>query len=556
MPQFQTMPEVLQHWAQEKPESAAFIFRDKNQRRNVLTWASLYTLAGRFAAVLRGKGIARGDLVINTLPNSPERMVCDAGIWMAGAASVNGQCLMADGSDLLNTITQSRAPAILMDPDITGSPWNVLKNHVVMDDEERVTSSQLACVQTVVFVRRVENEGRGDFIGQLKAQEEWFQAEEVKPEDDFCFFTTSGSTGFSKLVIGNQGTLIHFILHNKPFIKKVFGEKVHLNTGQMGWLGGYVIFSVVSGTTYVTCDMRAGIPEDMPQFLWTSIQEEKCDTAGISPVYLPKLAEIMETGSQKSQTAMVSSTWRMDTVALGSLPIQQFIVQAGLKVAHNVLIEYGLTDIGIIGALVVTDSQTFTDHDSGKPFADLQVKIVSVEDEAKPCVPGQVGHILVKGLSMMKGYLNNPKATADAFTEDGFFRTGDVGRLDERGHLIVDGRGSDAIMRGIYAVYPSWIEKRLRECPGVDDVIVIGVPDTLLHEELCACVVLKSDGASMEQVRQFAEGMFVSKDDPQSACPRYFLKFDSYPETGTGKPDRKVIKTQAAQRLGLISASD
>ncbi|XP_076443024.1 putative acyl-CoA synthetase YngI [Babylonia areolata] len=543
MPQFRTLPDILQHWAQEKPDSEAFIFRDKNQRRNVLTWASLYTLAGRFAAVLRDKGIARGDLVINTLPNSPERVVCEAGIWMVGAVSVNGQCLMADGSDLLNTITQSRAPAILVDPDVTKSPWNVLKNHVVMDDAEHVTSSQLACLKMVIFVRRVENEGRGDFIGQLKAQEEWFQAEDMKPEEDsFSGFTTSGSTGFSKLVMRRQGPSIR----HAASVEKIIKGK-YLCIAPMGHSVGAIIFTAISGSIRVVCDMRAGVPHDIVQFLWHCIQEEKCNTAVFSPTHLLKMAQMAD---------MASSLHRLDVLLLTGLPIQRFMIDKGLKMAHNLFIFYAGTEIGIACGMMVKESQTFTDHDSGQPLTDVQVKIVRAEDEAKLCATGQVGHILLKGPALMTGYLNDAKATADAFTEDGFYRTGDFGRLDERGHLIVNGRGSDAIMRGVYIFYPSWIEKRLRECPGVDDVVVVGVPDAEVNEELCACVVLKSDDVSMEHVRQFAEEIFVSKDDVMSACPRYFLKFEPFPQSEAGKKPRKVIKTQAAQRLGLMSASN
>ncbi|XP_076461465.1 3-[(3aS,4S,7aS)-7a-methyl-1,5-dioxo-octahydro-1H-inden-4-yl]propanoyl:CoA ligase-like [Babylonia areolata] len=549
VPKIETLPGLLQHWAQEKPDSAAFIFRDKNQRRNVLTWATLYTLAGRFAADLRSKGIEKEHLVINTLPNSPERVVCEAGIWMVGAVSVNGQCAMADGSDLLNTINQSRAPTILVDPDVTGSPWSVLKNHVVLDDGEHVTSLKLACLKMVIFVRRVENEEKGDFIGQLKSQKEWFQAKDVKPEDVFSVFTTSGSTGFSKLVVRTQGPFIRYLVGTFKKILEESGimEKTQLNIMPMGWVGGCLITNIAPGATRVTCDMRAGDPDDMAQFLWNCIQEEKCNTAIIPPTHLFKLAEMAD---------MTCSPHQLDLLVLGGLPIQQSKVTKGINVAHNVCVIYGATDFGYVAAMVVSDSQTFTDHDSGQAFANIEVKIVSLKDESMPCATDQVGHILVKGPNMMKGYLNNPKATADAFTEDGFFRTGDLGRLDERGHLIVIGRGSDAIMRGLYIFYPIWIENRLRECPAVADVVIVGVPDAEVNEELCACVLLKTDDVSIQQVRQFAEGIFVSKDDELSACPRYFLTFESFPETDTGKPQRKVIKTQAAQQLGLITASD
>ena len=137
MPQFTTVVDALQHQAHELGDTAAFIFRDRYQGRHVLTWTDLYTLAGRFAALLTAGGLGRGSLVVNTLLNSPERVVSEAGVWLSGAATVNGQCLLADGSDLLRTIRVSRARAILIDPDVTDSPWNVLKNHVTLDGSTR-----------------------------------------------------------------------------------------------------------------------------------------------------------------------------------------------------------------------------------------------------------------------------------------------------------------------------------------------------------------------------------------------------------------------------------
>ena len=153
---------------------------------------------------------------------------------------------------------------------------------------------------------------------------------------------------------------------------------------------------------------------------------------------------------------------------------------------------------------------------------------------------------------MMKGYLNDEEATSRAFTPSGFLRTGDYGRLDERGHLIVLGRSNDAIMRGAYIFYPDWMENRLRACPGVRDVLVVGVPDPFLHEELCACVVLESDHVTLEHVQYFVETeVAATEDDPLSPRPRHYLKFESFPQTATSKPKREEVKVMAAKRLGL-----
>jgi acyl-coenzyme A synthetase/AMP-(fatty) acid ligase len=147
-------------------------------------------------------GVGRGDLVVNTLPNSPERVMCEAGIMLSGAASVNGQCLMADGADLLRTLRVSSAKAIIVDPDVSNSPWNVLRHHIELGRDDIVTSSlSLPDLRKVYMVQRVEGRGAGDLLTSLEAREAWFHNDAVRPEDTITVTTTSGSSGFSKLVV-------------------------------------------------------------------------------------------------------------------------------------------------------------------------------------------------------------------------------------------------------------------------------------------------------------------------------------------------------------------
>jgi acyl-coenzyme A synthetase/AMP-(fatty) acid ligase len=154
-------------------------------------------------------GIRRGDLVVNTLPNSPKRVVCEAGIMLSGAASVNGQCLMADGSDLLRTLRVSRAKAIVVDPDVSGSPWNVLRHHVTLGNDGIVTSSpSLPDLKKVYVVRRVEGRGPGDLLATLESRRSFFKADDVTPNDVITVMTTSGSTGFSKLVVSTHANYV------------------------------------------------------------------------------------------------------------------------------------------------------------------------------------------------------------------------------------------------------------------------------------------------------------------------------------------------------------
>ena len=589
MVQFKTLVEALQHWAREKPDTPAVIFRDRHAGRRLLSWGSLHTLAGRFAAVLRREGLRRGEMVVNTLPNCPERYVCEAGVWMCGAASVNGQCLLADGSDLVRTLRQSRARAILVDPDVSGSPWQPLKNHVVLEKESEkdndygygvlnVTSTSMPQLRKVFFIRRVSEE-TGDFLSAMTSQEEWFQADDITPDDVITVFTTSGSTGFSKLVVYTNGILCK-TFQNDSEVTDAFKGSLLFNNAPLGWMGGCLHSIVVQGATRVTCDMRAGSPENMTQFIWDCIQEERCGSAYLSPVLLPELAQIADrygdegkkgedeeqrdtkngSGDEDKRGASITPTasdptpsvWKPSMLIMGGLPITRHMVELGLKISESIMIAYGSTDSGVMSGTRITDSHTYIDHDAGKVSPHIQMKIVQADNESVTVPPNQIGHILTKNRLMMKEYLNDPQATANAFTEDGFFRTGDLGRLDERGHLIVDGRGSDAIMRGLYIFYPFWLESRLITCPGVREVVIVGVPDAAVNEELCACVVFESDDVSIEQVRQFVEkDIIATEDDPLSPRPRYYLKFESFPLTSTDKPTRKVIKEMAAKRLGL-----
>ncbi|XP_076464660.1 3-[(3aS,4S,7aS)-7a-methyl-1,5-dioxo-octahydro-1H-inden-4-yl]propanoyl:CoA ligase-like isoform X2 [Babylonia areolata] len=558
MAQQLTLVAKLRQWVEEQGESPAFIFRSPHDGRYVLSWNRLYRLAGRFAAVLNSRGLGRGHLVVNTLVNSPERAVCEAGIWLSGAASVNGYCQMADGSDLLHTLRVSRASALLVDPDVSNSPWNVLTKYVSVGEDDSVTSSDLTNLKKLFFIRRVDGGGPKDFISHLEAQNDWFQADNITPETILSVFATSGSTGFSKLVVYTNRDYLQFSMSyfqdKKPALLNTDLNR-HFTRAPFGWGLGYVGMGVATCSTIVTCDVRVGgLPKDMPEFISQVLEKEKCKSALLGPMYIPGLVQITETRNVKADSsaeAQTSKESKLNELYLTGLPITRQMVAAALSLTDSVILGYGATDFSTVSKYIVTDSENYVDHDTGPPIEGVSVKIVSQDDEETALPVNQTGHILVKGLKINPGYLNDPKLkTDDYLTKDGFFRTQDVGRLDERGHLIVDGRGSDAIMRGPCIFYPSWMESCIRACSGVRDVIITGVPDPLVNEELCACVVMESDSVTLEEVRHFVEKEVVtSEDDPMSPRPRHYLEFQSFPMTDSGKPKRKVIKAQATERL-------
>jgi malonyl-CoA/methylmalonyl-CoA synthetase len=120
-----------------------------------------------------------------------------------------------------------------------------------------------------------------------------------------------------------------------------------------------------------------------------------------------------------------------------------------------------------------------------------------VREEGRECPPGVIGDIEVKGPNVFAGYWRMPEKTKEEFTDDGWFKTGDVGRIDERGYVCIVGRSKDLIISGGYNVYPAEIEGYINDMPGVAESAVVGVPHPDFGEAVVAVVVPRA-GAQLE----------------------------------------------------------
>ena len=317
--------------------------------------------------------------MVNTLPNSPERAVCELAIWMSGAASVNGQCLLADGSDLLHTLSLSRATALLVDPDVTDSPWRVLKRALTLGENGKVTeSSSCSHLKKVFFIRRTENGEDGDFIQGLETEGEWFQSDNITGQDMATMLTTSGSTGFSKLVARSHDDFPKTFASKHDLIDSM-RQPVVFNPAPLGWGGGSLHLTLMPGTTRVLLDVRAGIPDDMVDFLWRSLQEERCHVAYFPTMYLPAIAELVtaSAGRDGVMDEALSNTLKLKTIWLAGLPVTQLIVKTALKIADAAAVMYSSTETNLVSAQLVTDSENYVDYDCGTLLPGVEVKIAA-----------------------------------------------------------------------------------------------------------------------------------------------------------------------------------
>lgn len=174
----------------------------------------------------------------------------------------------------------------------------------------------------------------------------------------------------------------------------------------------------------------------------------------------------------------------------------------------------------------------------GMPTAGVTIKFVSVDDPASEVRPGERGELCIRGPNVMKGYWKKPEATADSMTPDGFFRTGDVGYMDEDGFIYIVDRTKDMILCGGYNVYPRTIEEAIYEHPAVAEVSVIGIKDEYRGQSPKAFIALKKDAQpmSLDDLKDFLKTRIGKHEMVQALEIRAEL-----PKTPVGKLSKKEL---------------
>ena len=256
----------------------------------------------------------------------------------------------------------------------------------------------------------------------------------------------------------------------------------------------------------------------------------------------------------------------LEVIACGGQPLNATHLAALGTVTRRIHVGYGSTETGLIAWRPVGEAASYESCNNGPPYEEgVEVKVV--DEGGGEVGAGRLGEVLVRSEQAFLGYLNNhdPDAPAPGSSKtlsrrDGWVSTGDVGSLNERGEVSVFCRKGFSIMRGAYLLHPGWLESRLLRCPGVLHVLIVPVPDPVLHQELCACVVTRPGGAgesgaaavTAESVKEFCAGLFLGDGrDPMTAVPRHLLFLRQLPTTPTGKTCRRSTAALAARRLGL-----
>ena len=206
---------------------------------------------------------------------------------------------------------------------------------------------------------------------------------------------------------------------------------------------------------------------------------------------------------------------------------------------HTILERYGMSET------VMLTSNPYHAKDGerrggtvGFPLPGVGLRVS--DDKGQPCPTGEIGGIEVKGPNVFRGYWRMPEKTQEEFTADGWFKTGDVGKVDERGYVTIVGRSKDLIITGGYNVYPAEIEGYLNDMPGVAESAVIGVPHPDFGEGVVAVVVGKS-GASPEPAALIAA---LKGQIANFKVPKHCFVVDALPRNTMGKVQKNLLREQ------------
>jgi len=210
------------------------------------------------------------------------------------------------------------------------------------------------------------------------------------------------------------------------------------------------------------------------------------------------------------------------------------------RTGHTILERYGMSE---------TTMQASNPYDGervggtvGLPLPGVNIRVVrnTPSDEFAPCTVNEIGDIQVKGPNVFHGYWRMPEKTAEEFTRDGFFKTGDVGKFDAKGYLSIVGRSKDLIISGGYNVYPKEIETFIDEIVGVNESAVVGVPHPDFGEAVTAVVVLQP-GATLQEKDVIA---YLKSKIANFKVPKHVHFVDELPRNAMGKVQKNVLREQ------------
>jgi long-chain acyl-CoA synthetase len=524
-----SMPEFLSRTTKKYPDRDALIFMGKK-----ITYIELDQLVNRFANAMIKIGIKPGDRVSLLLPNIPQIVVAYYGIWRAGAVPVPNNPLYTDrelehqfndsGSTSLVTLDLLAPRMLALRPKTKIK--QIISCHI--NDYLPFPLKQLYPILKSTMFKKFE-----------KAPDFYEYTQFIKtggstpPDISFSFDDlalipyTGGTTGPSKGVVLTHKNVSY--ITQSLIIWFYDLQKMHERE-----LAVFPFFHLAGFTTVMNACILGGwtdvlVPRPEPKAVLDMIVKYKptiipaVPTIYVGLLGLPKF--------KKSDLSFVKGFFS------GAAPMALETINT-LKEATgaDVVEAYGMTESTTIITLTPWRG-TLKNGSVGVPIPDTDLKIVDLDTGTKEMKIGEEGEVIFKGPQMCQGYYNKPDETANSI-KDGWFYTGDIGKMDEDGYLYIVDRKKDMIIAGGFNIYPRDIDEVLFEHPKVLEACAIGVPDDYRGETVKAFVVpMPGETLTHEELDAFCKERLSS-----FKVPKMYEFMDELPKSAVGKILRKDLR--------------
>ena len=507
-----TLIEYVEQHAQQRPSERAV---SCTQSGNVLTWSEFEQAATNFAGALIASGVRTGDRIALLDHNTVDFVVAFVGIVRAGAIAVPLNWRLAAAE--LHTIVESASPRMVL----TSASLRALAHEAVEN----------SAVQIMEF-------GSSDYaVWRESGQNIEVPPSSTEEELPVCIMYTSGSTGQPKGVVFPNSSF-SVVLPGVVEDEEIAADSVLLQALPLFHIGGlaWLISAIIPGAEAVL------LPAAAPAAILGAVEAFGVTHLCVVSTLLGLLLE------EYRRNPTTTSTLKM--IQCGGSTIPDAHLREAARIFNAPLVTlYGLSEAGGLVANQILTPEMINAGLEEWRLMTAGTAVRGMEITIRDIVTGEVlppntdGEIVTRTDAGMLGYWEADDKTAEVLSEDGWLRTGDIGRLDENGYLFIKSRLKDLIISGGENIYPAEIEGVLAQHPSVASVAVVGAPHSKWGESPVAFVTLhEGEDLSEAEATEWCLAHLASYKKPQAV-----QLVDELPQLGAGKIDRSALRRSAAQ---------